>query len=576
MEPMAQWRGVHQAGATSSDKRLEQPAGRIALLVGASGNRALLAKQLRRTWTLVEPHADGLKAGSFDLAIVDIEGLRRWKTRLLEEKQDAAPVFLPVVLLLSNQDLKARKKALWDTVDEFIVIPIQPRELTERIALLLRTRDLALAQQEYLAYMVNHDRGTGLPNKNLFMERLSEAIGSAYALDEQLYVVALRIPLSRVMQSFGQDGLERVASLCSSRLTNFVGGQVYVARLTTEEWALISKPGETLAKVVAMAARVQSLADEPVQISDERIHLQPCIGISVYPEDGRDAARLLDGATAALSSARQGRTVFYAPKVQQIALDFIRIQARLHEALEKRQLELWFQPQISFSTGKLTGVEALVRWRRSDGRLVSPADFIPVAEDTGQIVAIDRWVLDAACAAMHSWQKNGLLIDSISVNITAADIESPEFVEIIKEALEKHQLSPSMLQLELTETALLDTKNDNLKKLDCLRSHGVKVAIDDFGTGYSSLGYLHALPITTLKIDKAFVDNVVTHSTDAAIAETIVWLAEKFGLETVAEGIETKEQAELLRLLKVTTAQGYYYGKPLPEIELWERFGGIR
>jgi diguanylate cyclase (GGDEF)-like protein len=564
-----EWRGSTRGEGTTHSEQPETGPDRVALLVGG-GNRTLLAKHLQQTCELVHPSESHLIPGSFDMAIVDIEGLRIWRDQLLDEKVRQEPTFLPIVLMLSNRELRYRIKTFWDTIDEFIISPIEPREFNERIALLLRTRRLALAQRAHLAYLVNHDRVTGLPNKNLFMERLTDAVRDASILDQQLHVAVIRISMSRVMQSVGHTGLERIASLCSTRLVTMLRNEIYIARLTTEDWGLIYRPGESLAKVIEICSRIQKLADEPMETNGEQIHLTPRIGIGVYPNDGADANRTLDSAMSALSDAKGTAPIFYSRNVQHDALRFIRTQARLHEALKKQQFELWFQPQLSFATGELVGVEALVRWRLPSGEMVPPNEFMSVAEATGQIVGIDRWVLEKACETMRGWQQCDLGVNRVSVNVTVADIEAPDFVDLVKKSLRKHKLPPPSLELELTETALLDTTEENLEKLDQLREYGISVAVDDFGTGYSSLGYLHKLPITTLKIDKAFVDNIATSATDAAIAETIVWLAKKFDLETVAEGVETKEQADILKSLNVTTAQGYFYGRPMPEDKLKE------
>lgn len=564
-----QWRGVRQSGREAVNEENQTGKDRVVVLVGG-GNRDLLTKQLRRDCEIVQPCESRLYSGSFDMAVVDIEGLRQWQDQLLDEKIREEPTFLPIVLVLSNRELRYRLKTFWDTIDEFIITPIQPREFTERIALLLRTRRLALAQRENLAYLVNHDRTTGLPNKNLFLERLAGAIRDASILKKQLHVAVVHISMSRVMRSLGHHGLERAASQCSTRLAALLNNELYIARLTTEEWGLIGRPDEDLTKFIERCGRLQQMADEPIEANGERVHLSPRIGVGVYPGDGSDANSVLNSATAALSDARSTAPVFYSPDVQHEALRFIRTQTRLYEALEQQQFELWYQPQLRFATGQVVGVEALVRWRLPSGQLVPPNEFIPVAETTGQIVDIDRWVFKKACATMRDWQRSNLAVNRISVNVTVADIEVPDFVELVQSSLSNHGLLPSNLELELTETALLDTNRENLDKLHQLRAYGIKIAVDDFGTGYSSLGYLHKLPITTLKIDKAFVDHVISSTTDAAITETIVWLARKFNLETVAEGVETQDQADFLKGLGVDIAQGYLYGRPMPGEKLRE------
>ncbi|KFI22891.1 putative bifunctional diguanylate cyclase/phosphodiesterase [Nitrosococcus oceani] len=568
-----EWRGSHPSQMESGkapDKNDQYGKNRVMLLVNSSGNRALLANHLRPYCQLVEPNDPSLKPESFDLAIVDMEGLRQWQKQLLDAKQREEPVFLPVVLILSRSELKRRFKTFWDLIDEFILSPIERREFTERVSMLLRTRQLALTQRSHLAYLVNHDRLTGLPNQTLFMEHLIDSVRDASILNKQVYVTVVHIPLARTMRSLGHYGLERVVANCSTRLNAVLRDEVLLARLTTEEWGLIHRPGETLSRVLEICRRIQLLADEPIPVRGEHIRLAPRIGVGIYPDDSSDANGTLECAMAALSEDKGPAPVFYSRRIQHEALRFIRTESKLYEALEKEEFELWFQPQVSFETEKPVGVEALVRWRLPNGELAPPGEFLPVAASTGQILRIDRWVLEKACATMNAWRDDNIGLQRVSVNVTVEDIDAPDFVEFIKRALDQYQLPPPSLELELTETTFFKSSPANLEKLNLLRSEGISVAVDDFGKGYSSLNYLHKLPITTLKIDKEFIENAINNPTSAAIVETIVWLAKKFKLETVAEGIETKAQVEFLRSLGVTTAQGFFYSRPIPEEELRE------
>lgn len=541
---------------------------KVMILVGGA-NQALLVGHLQKSYTIIPPPSSPhFIPDSFDMAIVDLEGLTRWQKQLFDQKIREEPTFLPIILILTARELQHRHKNYWDIIDEFIITPTQPHELNERVDLFLRARHLALTQRENLAYLVNHDRITGLPNKNVFLERLSDVIQDATVLNKKIYVGVLHISMSQIMHSLGHVGMEAAAYQCSNRLKALFKNEFYIASLATEEWGLIARSGDDITSAIDLFRRIKMIADEPVEVNGENIHLSPRIGIGIYPEDGSDAMSVLTSATTALSSAKSTDPVFYSPQVQHEALRFIRTQTRLYEALEKQQFELWYQPQISLDTGQIIGVEALVRWRLPSGKLVPPNEFIPVAEFTGQIVAIDRWVFHKACSDMQIWRQNQLGISRISVNITVADIEEADFVELVQKELALHSLPSSCLELELTESALLDANQSNLEKLHMLRETGIRIAMDDFGTGYSSLAYLHKLPITTLKIDKSFVDNVILSKTDASITETIVLLANKFKLETVAEGVETQAQADFLKSINVTWGQGYFYAKPMPEEEL--------
>ncbi|MBW3567881.1 MAG: GGDEF domain-containing phosphodiesterase, partial [Proteobacteria bacterium] len=331
---------------------------------------------------------------------------------------------------------------------------------------------------------------------------------------------------------------------------------------------IIHHSRDSIDSIIDVCARAQNLSEKPIEVGDELVHVSPRVGIALYPDDSTSAAGLLDCAVSALSEARTSQPMFYSPEVQRHALKFIRTEARLHEALDRKQLELWYQPQINLLTGDVIGVEALVRWRLPNGELVPPMEFIPVAEAVGLVRDIDRWVLQEACRVMQQWNTNRIGIPRVAVNVSAEDINAPDFATHVQAMLARHELPPPSLELEITESTLFEISDENMSKLNSLRQSGISIAVDDFGTGYSSLSYLHRLPITTLKIDKSFVDKVDTDKTHEAVASTIVWLAGNFGLETVAEGIETEQQAEKLRSMNVTTGQGYLYARPMPEKEL--------
>ncbi|HET8700253.1 MAG TPA: bifunctional diguanylate cyclase/phosphodiesterase [Nitrococcus sp.] len=568
------WRGSNSEPISTDDQGTldtldKGNSERILLLTCPGGNREQLLIHLRQHYyEVIEPDETALSLAPFDLAIVEARRFWQWRHHLMAAKRREEPAFLPVMLVLPQRDLRYRLKAFWDVIDEFVIAPIDRNEFTERAAMLLRTRRLALTQQAHLAYLVNYDRATDLPNKNLFMDRLINAVRDAAILDTQLYMMVIHIPLARIMKSLGHHGLERAAIACSARLKALLAEELSLARLTTEEWGLIPRPGTTMDAVLEICQRIQALAEEPFMVLGERIHISPRIGIGIYPNDASNAAGTLDCAIAALSQAKAEQPVFYSRNVQHQALRHIRTEARLHEALDQAQFELWYQPQVRLSDRKWVGVEALIRWRLPGGELVLPKDFMAVAEASGLIRDIDRWVLDSACAAMRRWRSEGNAPERISVNISAEDIKAPDFTEVVKHTLTRHGLPPPVLELELTETTLFEISADNLEKLNTLRAYGVSVAIDDFGTGYSSLSYLHQLPITTLKIDRVFVADLIHNATNKAITRTIVWLARNFNLEVIAEGIETVEQAHYLSSLEVHTGQGFLYGRPVPEVLL--------
>lgn len=563
-----QSRAMAASGNDPKGDRLDLSHARLLLAVGSGGNRQRLREHFGGRHELVEPGRLPPDDDRFDLAIVDPQGYRRWHSTLLDAKLREEPAFLPTILMVPRDDLKQHLRAYGDLIDEFIVTPVDRLELSERVAMLLRARRMALEQQEQLAYLATHDRVTGLPNQPRFLEALSERIFDASVFDRTVHVVALTFNLNRIMSSLGHHGLDRAARVCSLRLRALLDTDHTLARLTTDTWGLIPPPGQSLDALLEMCRRLHSVTESPIPIDNERIHVEMRTGVGVYPDDAGDAVGTLDCAINALASARDAIPRFYSRTIQHRALRFIRTETRLREALEKDQLEVWYQPQVSLADQAVHQVEALVRWRLANGEVAPPGEFMNVAETAQLIVPIDRWVLGTACATVRRWIDEGVGIDRVAVNITAEDVQRDDFVDHVQAQLERHSLPPSALELELTESTLIDAGESNLRKLSELRALGLDIALDDFGTGYSSLSYLHTLPINLLKIDQCFIRNILTVESDAAITRSILWLANNFHLHTIAEGVETRAQADYLDRLRVDITQGFYYGKPMPETDL--------
>lgn len=565
------WRGVAEENdepASAASIHRES----ILLLVGSSGNRKRLAEHLGTRYQVLNPdevESDESRsrkdptATPFDLAIVDTAGVARWRQLLVEARSYAQPVFLPAMLIASQKDLPRALQVCGAHIDEFLLSPIDPSELSQRVGMLMRARRQAMTQSTRLAYLTSHDQSSGLPNKMLFLDRLSQAVQDATVLDRKVYAIVIHVSLAPVLKSLGNHALERAGQACSDRLKTLLGEHCSLARLATEDWGLMLRAGASTDDALEVFRNVQKLESTPIHVGGERIHVSPSVGIAIYPDDASDASSLLDCAGAALARTEQAsRPAFYSRNVQRLALAHIRTEAGLHEALAKDQFELWFQPKVSLRDRSMVSVEALIRWRLPSGELVPPNNFIPIAERTGLIIQIDRWVLAKACEAMKAWQSGGGPAQ-VAVNISAQHLDSLDFVATIEGTLSRFGVPPSALELELTETALADLGPENLEKLNTLRQLGVSIALDDFGTGYCSLSYLHKLPITTLKIDKCFVDHIASNGSDAAITQTIVSLAKNFQLRLVAEGIETDEQFSCLSDLKVEMGQGYLFARPM-------------
>lgn len=568
------WRGSVRGREAEKDASREPGEGdRVLVLMSSHGNRSQVTALLGRHFDVrVWQPSDTAPVGEYDLAVVDASALANWHQFLVDAKIRYEPTFLPLLLILPKRDLKRRLRKYWDVVDEFVSSPIDRRELVERVSMLLHIRHLAIAQQTYLAHVVNHDRSTGLPNKILFMDRLNDAIRDASIMDTYVHAVVIHISMDRVLKSLGHRGLERAAAVWSARLNAVLENEVALARLTTDDWAFVGQIGTSLESLVALCERIDDVFADVVDIEEEKLHFRPRIGIGRYPDDAADGSGVLDCAIAALSQNGAQEPRFYSRETQRRALRFIRTEARLHQAIDEDQFEVWLQPQVALEDESLVGVEALVRWRLPSGEIVPPNDFIAVANSTGLITRIDAWVLDQAAETVKEWFLEAVDIGKLSVNVSVPDLFDEGFVDRVIDTLERTGIPPPQLELEVTEDMFLECDDIVFGRLNRLREYGVGIAIDDFGTGYSSLGYLHTLPITTLKVDKQFLDKAPNDSTSDAITRSIVWLAQNFDLDIVAEGIERREQAVYARDLGIQRGQGYLFGYPTPTTAFRRQF----
>ncbi len=554
--------------ASSNGSSRSKGGGRILLLIENAANRERLAASLRQ-YTTLKPHGTSWCGLAFDVVIADLAGLRTWQQVLREAKQCEQPVFLPVMLIVAQAKQMRSLRAYWDLVDEFLVAPVDPVEFIQRTDMLLRARRQAQAQREHLAYLVHHDQVTGLPNRTLFRDRLQQAIHDAVAQAQHVQVAVVHISLAPILKVLGASGMERAAVACSEHLRSVFGEEVVLARLTTEEWAVMLRGSASPDESLTLWRQLQMLSATPITIGEERVHVSPRIGIAAFPGDAAEPDALLDRALAALANAeRKAVPAFYSETAQQRALRQLRTEARLHDAVHSEQFEFWLQPKLRLADRALIGAEALIRWRNPTDGWFPPGEFIPVAESCGLIPYIDRWMLQEACAFLRRWRAEARATLRIAVNVSGRHIEEAGFVDGVSETLRRNDVEPEALELELTETAMTELGEDNLAKLRDIRDRGIGIALDDFGTGYCSLSYLHKLPISTLKIDKSFIDDIDRSRVNAAITQTIVALADNFGLETVAEGVESEAQAAYLRELGVEIGQGYLFAKPMPAQDL--------
>ena len=423
--------------------------------------------------------------------------------------------------------------------------------------------------QERLHYLAYHDLLTELPNRLLFVERLSHALKSRRGRPTRLAVMFLDLDRFKMINdTLGHQVGDALLRKIAAKLPSCVGRGDTIARFGGDEFGLLLEDDVTLDGIAAVARKILNLFSKPFHIDGHEFYINTSIGVSVYPEDGDDADTLLKNADVAMYRAKdQGGNAYqyYSSDMSVKALERLSLDTSLRRALEREEFCLYFQPQIELKSNRITGLEALLRWRHPDLGLVNPLEFIPLLEETGLIVAVGDWVLEQSCRWAATWQQYGTL--RISVNLSGRQFRDLGLSRRVVHILENSGLKPELLELEITESVLMQgdkVSSDNIAALD---SVGVRFAIDDFGTGYSSLSYLKRFPIKTLKIDRAFIRDVKTDQDDAAIVTAIIAMAKSLNMDVVAEGVETPEQLAFLRDAGCDQVQGFLLGRPLPQAE---------
>jgi len=417
-----------------------------------------------------------------------------------------------------------------------------------------------------LLHLANHDALTGLPNRSLLLDRLSQAI--AYANRFGGEVAVLLIDLDRfknVNDSLGHDVGDKIITEISLRLLSRVRDGDTVARWGGDEFVVVLGDVTREEAVANFAQKLLETLSQPMMIEEHELYPAGSIGICLYPRDGDSPSALLKNADTAMYRAKDaGRNnfQFYAHAMNARALDRLKLDGGLRRALLRDEFVLHYQPQMDIRSGEIIGMEALLRWKPPEQPAVYPGDFIPMAEETGLIVQIGEWVLRTACAQLKCWQNAGLCGDmKMAINLSARQFKQHNIVNMVSRVLQETGCDPASLELEITESVVMDNPEAAVATLQHLSDMGVSLAIDDFGTGYSSLSYLKRFPIDALKIDRSFVRDITTDSDDAAIAKAVIALAHSMKLTVIAEGVETAEQLEFLREQECDQMQGYFLSR---------------
>jgi diguanylate cyclase (GGDEF)-like protein/PAS domain S-box-containing protein len=426
---------------------------------------------------------------------------------------------------------------------------------------------IARAMTSKMLHLAQHDTLTDLPNRILFSSRLTEAIAAAYRYRRKLAVLFLDLDrFKHINDSLGHVIADRVLQSVASRLQACVRASDTVARQGGDEFVILLSEVARAQDAAVSAEKILQSVGSLHRIDGHDLHLTASIGIVTYPDDGTEAEALIKHADFAMYHAKDtGRNnyQFFKPEMNLLAVERQSLEVDLRQALEKREFELHYQPKVNLQTGSITGVEALIRWHHPRRGLVSPAQFIPIAEACGVIVPIGRWVLREACRQARAWRDAGLPPLRIAVNVSARELREKDFVAAVLAALTETGVEPGCLELELTESFLMQDATVTGAVLQALKDLGVMLALDDFGTGYSSLSHLRRFPIDTLKIDQSFVRDLATDADDASIVNAVISMGESLNMRVVAEGVETRDQVAFLQQHGCPVGQGYYFGRPV-------------
>ncbi len=494
-----------------------------------------------------------------DLTLPDSDGLDT-----VERMRAAAPL-MPIVVLSGVQEEAVTLLALQRGAQDYLVKGQTDKELLIRSIRYAIWRKQA---EDRLKYMATHDPVTQLPTRLLFTDRLRQALSNASRYRRQVAVFFLDVDrFKTINDTLGHPAGDLLLKAVAERLTAAVREGDTVARLGGDEFVLLLDQGGKEGHYFnSIAQKIIDAFLEPFELIGQEIFITASVGIAVYPNDGTNTETLLKNSDAALLLAKeQGRNNYqhYSPDMNARAMERLRMETDLRRALKREEFTLHYQPIQNLLTGEIVGMEALARWQPPNSPLVSAPGFIPVAEESGLILPIGDWMLNAACQQNKAWQKAGLKPIRIAVNISARQFQQEALVASIGHTLRTTGLDPRYLELEVTEGVVMKTAGITILKLRALHEMGIQIAIDDFGTGYSSLNYLRHFPIHTLKIDQSFVRDICDNTDDAAIVKAIITLSHSLNLTVVAEAVETTDQLRQLQKLQCDEMQGSLFCLPL-------------
>lgn len=552
------------------DMRQGETVAQVLVVDDDRSTRSALRHTLQRDGFRVEEAADGaqallmLKRMQPDVILMDavmpvMDGFTAC-ARVQELPNGRA---IPVLMITALEDNSSVERAFAAGASDYIPKPIHFAVLSQRVRRIIEANQ-AEKRIRHLAY---NDLLTGLPNRALFIDQLGRRIDSARVVGESVAVLFLDLDrFKNVNDTLGHDVGDRLLVAVAQRIRRSVRNADCVARLGGDEFTVVLAEISGPNAAVAAAQNICRALATPFQIDGHDIFVTVSVGISMYPHDGTDVGTLLKHADTAMYRAKKTSSgfQFFEASMERSISEHVRLESDLRRAIERNELEVFYQPQARADNGQIVGAEALLRWRHPVRGMVSPAEFIPLAEETGLIIPMGEWVLRTACSQLRAWMSSGLPPLRVAVNLSVKQLLKKDFADMVELVLDDTGLPAGLLELEITESTLMEHAQGTLEVLHRLRALGVRLSIDDFGTGYSSLSYLKRFPINIIKIDQSFVREVPQDVDDAAIVTGIIALAHSLRLEVVAEGVETESQLAFLKERSCDLMQGYFLSKPLP------------
>lgn len=485
------------------------------------------------------------------------------------------------LILELNKEITDRKNAQLELKKHGEQLEIIVNERTKQLVSTNRSLEKEIGErrraEDNLKHLAHHDALTNLPNRLLLDARLEHAIERAHRSNTQVAVLFMDLDnFKNINDSLGHAAGDELLRMVAERLRGCIREDDTVARLGGDEFVVVMEQIDSQQMTAHLAQKLMSALEEKFEIQNQALFVGTSIGISLFPKDGEFTEQLITNADAAMYRAKeQGRRnyQFYTHDLTESAYDRVMLEGGLRNAMEKQELALYYQPQISLADGQITGVEALIRWEHPELGLLPPGQFLQVAEDSGLIVPMGNWVLQTACRQMSAWKKSGFRLERMAVNLSGRQIRDNSLVKVVETALQATECRAEWLELEITESFIMQETGHSMETLDSLKKLGTYMSIDDFGTGYSSLSYLKRLPVDKLKIDRSFIRDLVRDSNDAAIVRAIIAMGKTLHLTITAEGIENMEQEIFLKEQGCDQGQGYLYGRPLPADNITRMLG---